>query len=338
MAHYVHRLVGSAPQPSPMTLKRIQREIMDLKKEEMGGIRLDPSDASVLQWSGSIPGPEGSVYEGGTFEFDMNLPHDYPFSAPKIIFKTRIYHMNIASSGHICLDILKNMWSPALSLFKVMLSLSSLLTDPNPSDPLVPGIANEYKSDRTHHDITARKWTELYAKSKLQPQPAPAPQALPSTSTTAPTTTRRGSRNPARVSTPTIPPPTSYTVSSASTSQNGSRPPTRPSSSGANSAASASRNGGGVPVPIEISDDEDDVEILPTRHARPTPVAGTKRKRGARDVDDEDDGGGDAGEGGSSAAGPSAPRRTRARTSQNGGGPVVAAASHETIVIDDDDD
>ena len=54
------------------------------------------------------------------------------FSAPKVTFSTRIYHMNISERGNVCIDILKNSWSPALSLFKVMLSLSSLLTDPNP--------------------------------------------------------------------------------------------------------------------------------------------------------------------------------------------------------------
>ncbi|KAF8340442.1 ubiquitin-conjugating enzyme/RWD-like protein [Cantharellus anzutake] len=130
----------------------------------MGEIRLAPSEQSMLEWNGSIPGPAGSPYEGGVFEFTLTLPHDYPFTAPKITFKTRIYHMNISQNGHICLDILKTAWSPALSLFKVILSLSSLLTDPNPADPLVAPIAQEYKRNRALHDQTARNWTLLYAK------------------------------------------------------------------------------------------------------------------------------------------------------------------------------
>lgn len=64
----------------------------------------------------------------------------------------------LASSNH---QLLKNAWSPALSLYKVILSLSSLLTDPNPSDPLVPSIAQEYKSNRKKHDATAKQWVEL---------------------------------------------------------------------------------------------------------------------------------------------------------------------------------
>lgn len=58
-------------------------------------------------------------------------------------------------------QLLKHAWSPALSLYKVILSLSSLLTDPNPSDPLVPAIAQEYRGNRKKHDATARDWTKL---------------------------------------------------------------------------------------------------------------------------------------------------------------------------------
>ncbi|KAF7304264.1 UBIQUITIN-CONJUGAT-2 domain-containing protein [Mycena chlorophos] len=169
--------------PGPATLKRIHREIADVKKEDLGPIVLAPTD-NLFLWHGSLPGPSGSVYEGGTFNFVVELPQDYPFSAPKITLKTRIYHMNINSDmGNICLDILKNNWSPALSLFKVILSLSSLLTDPNPKDPLVPSIATQYTRNRKLHDSTARMWTEQFARPKAT---TPAPVAAPAPKRGAP--------------------------------------------------------------------------------------------------------------------------------------------------------
>ncbi|KAF8575023.1 hypothetical protein K439DRAFT_1370916 [Ramaria rubella] len=157
-----------------MTTKRIHREISDLKKEEMGGMTLGPAGDSLFKWRGSIPGPTGSCYEGGLFWMEITLPQDYPFSAPKVIFTTRIYHMNISDRGSVCIDLLKNNWSPALSLYKVLLSLSSLLTDPNPKDPLVPQIATEYVRDRAQHNKNAARWTQLYA---LPPTPKPAPSS-----------------------------------------------------------------------------------------------------------------------------------------------------------------
>jgi len=160
-----------------MTMKRIHREIADLKKEDLGPIVLEPSD-NLQIWKGSIPGPQGSVYEGGTFLVEIQLPNDYPFSAPKVVFKTRIYHMNISEQGGICIDILKHNWSPALSLFKVMLSLSSLLTDPNPKDPLVPSVATQYVRNRKVHDDTAREWTNMYARTAPVPAP-PVPTPIP---------------------------------------------------------------------------------------------------------------------------------------------------------------
>ncbi|KAI0281849.1 ubiquitin-conjugating enzyme/RWD-like protein [Russula aff. rugulosa BPL654] len=167
---------------SGTTLRRIHREISDLKKEDLGEISVGPvSNDNPFLWRARIPGPEGSVYEGGMFNVEIMLNHDYPFSAPKVLFQTRIYHMNISEKGNVCIDILKNNWSPALSIFKVVLSLSSLLTDPNPSDPLVPSIATEFLRKRPMHDHNARQWTELYAKPPPPPRsPSAAPLSPPS--------------------------------------------------------------------------------------------------------------------------------------------------------------
>ena len=111
-------------------------------------------------------GPDDSPYAGGVYFLNIHFPTDYPFKPPKVTFTTRIYHPNINSNGSICLDILKDQWSPALTISKVLLSISSLLTDPNPDDPLVPEIAHIYKGDKPKYEATAREWTRKYAMWK----------------------------------------------------------------------------------------------------------------------------------------------------------------------------
>ena len=108
-------------------------------------------------------GPDESPYQGGVYFLNIHFPTDYPFKPPKINFTTRIYHPNINSNGSICLDILKDQWSPALTISKVLLSISSLLDDPNPDDPLVPEIAHIYKNDKGKYEASAKEWTRKYA-------------------------------------------------------------------------------------------------------------------------------------------------------------------------------
>ncbi|KAG4161238.1 hypothetical protein ERO13_D01G042772v2 [Gossypium hirsutum] len=94
-----------------------------------------------------ILGPTQSPYEGGVFKLELFLPEEYPMAAPKVRFLTKIYHPNIDKLGRICLDILKDKWSPALQIRTVLLSIQALLSAPNPDDPLSENIAKHWKTN-----------------------------------------------------------------------------------------------------------------------------------------------------------------------------------------------
>jgi len=122
-----------------------------------------PAGDDLFEWNATIIGPDNSPYAGGVFSLKIKFPSDYPFKPPKVQFTTKVYHCNINDQGGICLDILKDAWSPALTISKVLLSICSLFTDPNPDDPLVPEIAQLLKRDRKTHDKYAAEWTRKYA-------------------------------------------------------------------------------------------------------------------------------------------------------------------------------
>ena len=145
-------------------MNRIAKEIREMSREEP--CYAEPSEDDTNVWSGFVYGPEDTVYDGGKFLLSIVLPDDYPFAPPTIRFETPIYHPNISETGAICLDILKDAWSPALTLHKVLISLRSLLADPNPDDPLVASIAQQYLHDREGFDNTARKHPRDHATSQ----------------------------------------------------------------------------------------------------------------------------------------------------------------------------
>jgi len=154
-----------------MALKRIKKELEDLKRDPPAQCSAGPVGDDLFHWQATIMGPPDSPYQGGVFFLTIHFPTDYPFKPPKVAFTTRIYHPNINSNGSICLDILRSQWSPALTISKVLLSICSLLCDPNPDDPLVPEIARIYKTDREKYNELAREWTRKYAMWPVQTTP-----------------------------------------------------------------------------------------------------------------------------------------------------------------------
>lgn len=146
-----------------MAAQRITKELENLTKDPPANCSAGPVGDDIFHWQATLMGPGESPFEGGVFFLDINFPTDYPYKPPRVTFSTKIYHPNINSSGGICLDILKDQWSPALTISKVLISICSLLDDPNPDDPLVPSIAELYKRDKAEYFLKAKTYTLQFA-------------------------------------------------------------------------------------------------------------------------------------------------------------------------------
>ncbi|KAJ7599849.1 ubiquitin-conjugating enzyme/RWD-like protein [Mycena floridula] len=171
-------------------LRRVNKEITDCKNDKTTNIKIELIDDSPFHLKGSFPGPEDTPYQGGHFEVvrchfflksnrivatqwhatelallqDIIIPDSYPFQPVKMKFITKVYHPNVSSaSGAICLDILKDAWSPVLTLKSTLISLQSLLCSPEPNDPQDAEVAKHYTTSKGSFDDTAIYWTQIYA-------------------------------------------------------------------------------------------------------------------------------------------------------------------------------
>ncbi|KAM5582293.1 constitutive photomorphogenesis protein 10 [Rosa sericea] len=144
--------------------KRIQREMVELNTDPPPDCSAGPKGDNLYHWVATIIGPPGTPYQGGIYFLDITFPGDYPFKPPKIVFRTRVFHCNVDSSGNVSLEIVKDGWSPALTITKVLLAIRSIFTKPDPYNPLVPSIAHLYLADKAKHDELASEWTMRFAK------------------------------------------------------------------------------------------------------------------------------------------------------------------------------
>lgn len=146
------------------SLKRIQKDLNELKIEPVMNCSAGPiNENNLYEWEATIIGPTNSPYAGGVFNLRISFTLKYPFKPPRVKFINKIFHPNIDTNGNICLDILNVNWSPVISVTKLLLSISSLLTDPNPNDPLSREAANLYLNDIEKFNYKARSFTIRYA-------------------------------------------------------------------------------------------------------------------------------------------------------------------------------
>ncbi|KAH8882433.1 putative ubiquitin conjugating enzyme, partial [Thozetella sp. PMI_491] len=145
-------------------LKRIKRELRDVTSyppEDLSYYVLPIAD-DLFDCEAVILGPVRTCYHGGLFFLTVQFPQDYPFKKPLIRFKTPIFHANITETGIVSLDILRDQWSPALTVNKCLLAIVNLLSDP--TGPYgFPGRVDLLENDPAKYFATVREWTRKYA-------------------------------------------------------------------------------------------------------------------------------------------------------------------------------
>jgi ubiquitin-conjugating enzyme E2 D/E len=166
---------------SGIRIKRLKKELKHVEAEQAEkGINLGFTlwcldskslDDELMHWEGVMLGPDETPYAGGNYPFKINIPEKYPMKPPEIYFTIPIYHPNISQPyetknglvSNICIDILKDNWSPALNLINLVLSIRNLLTDPNFKDPLNSDAVDHYEHDKADYERKVRSDVRKYA-------------------------------------------------------------------------------------------------------------------------------------------------------------------------------
>ncbi len=140
-----------------MAGRSLQQELMALMMNADKSVSAFPDGDNLFSWKGTIQGAADTVYEGLVFKVTLQFPSNYPFTAPTVKFETPCYHPNVDQYGNICLDILKDQWSALYDVRTVLISLQSLLGEPNVDSPLNAHAAGlwanqvEYKKHLLQH-------------------------------------------------------------------------------------------------------------------------------------------------------------------------------------------
>ncbi|KAK8511773.1 hypothetical protein V6N12_000814 [Hibiscus sabdariffa] len=141
--------------------KRLMKDLEKLLQEPPAGISAEPQKNNILHWDAIIQGPKKSPWEGGSFKLTLQFPEDYPNKPPTGRFISPMFHPNIdAKDGRIFIDILRDEWRPIYNVESVLISIQSLLCDPNPNSPANEEAAKLFIENKREYNKRIRKLVE----------------------------------------------------------------------------------------------------------------------------------------------------------------------------------
>jgi len=162
----VESTINSTPTSSG-AVKRIWREIRELLDYPVPYWTPYVTTDNCHIWKVVMEGPKGTPYENGKWVLTYQFPMDYPFKPPNIRFLIPIYHCNINNDGKLCLDVLKDCWSPAFTAKIIFTTITALLITPNPLDVLDSVKANVYSDSKDTYNRLAAEHKQRNAMQSL---------------------------------------------------------------------------------------------------------------------------------------------------------------------------
>lgn len=159
----IRRLHGAGPSAAASftdARKRLMRDLKKMRDDPREGISAHPFKEDLMHWKAVIYGPEYTIWEGGIFKLELRFSAEYPMAPPVVKFLTPVFHPNVYRDGSICMDIMKSQWSPVYDVSALLLSIQSLLSDPNPNSAANGEAAELYAKQRREYDAKVQEIVE----------------------------------------------------------------------------------------------------------------------------------------------------------------------------------
>ncbi|KAF8637095.1 hypothetical protein AX17_003000 [Amanita inopinata Kibby_2008] len=177
-------------------MRRVMRELAELKKSPPEGIRVQTNEEDMLDVTGIIQGPEGTPYAGGYFKVKFKFTDEFPAAPPKCWFATKIFHPNVSSAGEICVNTLKKDWKSTFGIGHILITVKCLLIYPNPESALDEEAGKLLLENYSSYCDRAKLITSVHATPRVRPVEFDTPSAeeeSPSTSTASSRSTTKSS-------------------------------------------------------------------------------------------------------------------------------------------------